>query len=103
MRMLRAVPQLADVRLGSHRELAQALTRVALNQDPSQDRALLECQARLVVDLGFAAIELVLDEPDLDEALVMAQAARAIRVLLGLADQKLTQGFSVAPETLPGL
>ena len=83
MRMLRAVPQLADVRLTSHRELAAALTRMAIEQDPSQDQALLECQARLVVDLGFAAIELVLDEPELDEAIVMAQAARSIRVLLG--------------------
>jgi AcrR family transcriptional regulator len=82
MRMLRAVPQLAAVRLASHRQLAIAMTDIALARDPSQSRSLLECRTRLVVDLGFTAIELAFDEPDLDERAIMAQAARAIRLLL---------------------
>ena len=82
MRMLRAVPQLADVRLASHRKLAAALTHIAIADNAPHNQAFLESRSRLVVDLGFAAIELVLDEPDLDERVVMAQAARAIRTLL---------------------
>lgn len=82
MRMLRAVPQLAEVRLASHRELATALARQAWVADPWADRAILERRARLAVDLGYAAIELVFDQPDLDEAAIMADAARAIRAVL---------------------
>ena len=82
MRMLRAVPQLADVRLASHRQLAASLAQMALRRDMTQSPTLVECRARLVVDMGFAAIELVLDEPEIDEKLVMAEAARAIRMLL---------------------
>lgn len=82
MRMLRAVPQLAEVRLASHRALSAALARQAWIADPWADRSTLERQARLAVDLGYAAIELVFDEPDLDVAAVMADAARAIRAVL---------------------
>lgn len=82
MRMLRAVPQLAEVRLNSHRQLAAAMTDAALAHDASADRSLVETRMRLVVDLGFAAIELALDEPSLDAQAVMAEAARAIRTLL---------------------
>lgn len=82
MRMLRAVPQLAEVRLASHRALAAALVRQARIADPWQDRAVLERKARLCVDLGYAAIELVFDEPGLDVEAVMADAARAIRAAL---------------------
>lgn len=82
MRMLRAVPQLAEVRLVSHRALSAALARQAWVADPWQDRAVLERKARLCVDLGYAAIELVFDEPGLDVEAVMADTARAIRAVL---------------------
>jgi AcrR family transcriptional regulator len=82
MRMLRAVPQLADVRLASHREVAAALADAALAGDRRQNRAALEQRARLAVDLGYAAIELVFDEPELDVEAVMADAARAITAVL---------------------
>ena len=80
--MLRAVPQLAEVRLASHRTLADALVERALALEPRQDRASLERRARLAVDLGYAAIELVFDEPELDSREIMQDAARAIRALL---------------------
>lgn len=85
MRMLRAVPQLAQVRLESHRALTAALVRRAWIAAPWTDRRALERQARLAVDLGYAAIELVFDEPELDVAAVMADAARAIRAVLAPA------------------
>lgn len=84
MRMLRAVPQLAEVRLSSHRMLTGELVEraLALALEPGQDRASLERRARLAVDLGYAAIELVFDEPELDSREIMQDAARAIRALL---------------------
>lgn len=82
MRMLRAVPQLAEVRLASHRELSAMLARQAWIADPWADKAMLERKARLAVDLGYAAIELVFDEPALSVEAVMADAARAIRAVL---------------------
>ena len=82
MRMLRAVPQLAEVRLASHRLLAAELARQAWVADPWADRAELNRKARLCVDLGYAAIELVFDEPELDAEAVMADTARAIRAVL---------------------
>ncbi|WP_374529414.1 TetR/AcrR family transcriptional regulator [Novosphingobium sp.] len=82
MRMLRAVPQLAEVRLASHRALTEDLVARALAADPALDRLALERRARLAVDLGYAAIELVFDEPDMDARAVMQDAARAIRALL---------------------
>lgn len=82
MRMLRAVPQLADVRLASHRQLAAQLAHQAWVADPWADRTELNRKARLSVDMGYAAIELVLDEPDLDVEAVMADTARAIRAVL---------------------
>ncbi len=83
MRMLRAVPQLAEVRLASHRLLAAQLAQQAWVADPWADKTVLQRRARLCVDLGYAAIELVLEEPALDVGAVMADAARAIRAVLG--------------------
>lgn len=82
MRMLRAVPQLAQVRMASHRALAKELADQALALDPAQPRATIERRARVCVDLGYAAIELVFDEPDADVAGIMSDAARAIRAVL---------------------
>ncbi|MBF5091701.1 MULTISPECIES: TetR/AcrR family transcriptional regulator [unclassified Novosphingobium] len=82
MRMLRAVPQLAPIRIASHRAVARALAERVLALDPRQDPQSTEARARLCVDLGYAAIELIFDEPDLPEAPALADAARAIRAVI---------------------
>lgn len=82
MRMLRAVPQLAQVRLASHRALSEGIVMQLRLADPQQGRAELEHRARLAVDIGYAAIELVFDEPELDEAAIMRDAAKAIWTVL---------------------
>lgn len=82
MRMLRAVPQLAHVRLASHRALSEAVAlRVGAQELPCGNTA-LNHRARLAVEIGYAAIELVFDEPELDEVAIMAEAAKAIRTVL---------------------
>jgi len=82
MRMLRAVPQLAEVRLASHRQLAGSLVAQAMATDPAADRAALEHTARLAVEMGYAAIEMALEEPSLDVEETMRLTARALHRLV---------------------
>jgi AcrR family transcriptional regulator len=82
MRMLRAVPQLAEVRLASHRQLAGSLVAQAMATDPAADRATLEHTARLAVEMGYAAIEMALEEPSLDVEETMRLTARALHRLV---------------------
>ncbi|UIP07821.1 TetR/AcrR family transcriptional regulator [Erythrobacter sp. SDW2] len=84
MRMLRAVPQLAEVRLASHRSVAAQLVEALLVRDPALDRAIAERRARLAVEFGYAAVELVFDEDGRDVDAIMRDTARAIRGLLDL-------------------
>lgn len=81
MRMLRAVPQLAEVRLSSHRALAASLVEQALREAPQADRVALERTVRLAIEVGYAAVEMALEEPCLDVEATMRLAARAIRSL----------------------
>lgn len=83
MRMLRAVPQLAEVRLASHRALSAELAERILATQQGQNRTVVEQRARLAVDLGYSAIELVFDEPGFDAQAVMQDAARAIVAVFG--------------------
>ena len=53
-----------------------------ISADPAQDHSALERRARLAVDLGYCAIELVFDEPEFDARAVMQDAARAIGAVL---------------------
>lgn len=81
MRMLRAVPQLSEVRLASHRLLAASIADQAVERDPAIDRAALERMVRLAIEMGYAAIEMALEEPSLDVDETMRLAARAVRSL----------------------
>lgn len=82
MRMLRAVPQLAHVRLDSHHALVAKLVESALAHDPSLDRATTERRMRLAIEFGYAAIEMVFDEGGQDVELIMIDTAKTIRALL---------------------
>lgn len=86
MRMLRAVPQLAEVRLASHRMVAAQLVEALLARDPALDRSTAERRARLAVEFGYAAIELVFDEGGQDVEAIMRDTAKAIGRLLELPE-----------------
>ena len=45
-------------------------------------RTRLKLQARLLVDMGYAAIELAFDEPELDQNELAASAAKALAKLV---------------------
>lgn len=78
MRILRAVPALEHIRIDSHREMARVLTEAELAANPGADHATLFAKMRLVVEIGYGAIEMAFEEPDLDVEDLMRDAARAI-------------------------
>ena len=67
LRALHATPALSDVRLNSHRDIADLLTRQVLREWPDIDPMKARQSLRLGVELGYAMIEMVFDEPGLDE------------------------------------
>ena len=80
-RALRAVPVLQQVRLKSHREMANYFVDLALEREPGRDRAAAYQEARLSIELGYAAIEMVLEEESHNVRSVMRATARATATL----------------------
>jgi len=62
MRALRAVPALQDVRLGSHAAVTAAQVQLLARALPHVGRAELQLVSRIVVELIYAAVEMLFDE-----------------------------------------
>lgn len=62
MRALRAVPVLQEVRLASHAEVGKAQAQLLARALPHADRAQLRLISRVVVELLYAAVEMLFDE-----------------------------------------
>lgn len=77
LRALRAVPALQHVRLRSHRRMSGLVAKAARGR-VSARKAL---QARLLIDMGYAAIELAFDEPTLAPKRVAEEAAAPLAAL----------------------
>ena len=75
LRALHATPALSGVRLNSHRDVAEFLARQVIRQWPTIDPVYAQQSLRLGVELGYAVIEMVFDEPDLDEAQLVETSA----------------------------
>jgi AcrR family transcriptional regulator len=63
MRALRAVPVLQEVRLASHKAVTAEQARLLMQALPDADPAELALVSRIVVDLIYATVELIFDEP----------------------------------------
>ncbi|MBS0386345.1 MAG: TetR/AcrR family transcriptional regulator [Proteobacteria bacterium] len=79
LRALRAVPALQHVRLRSHRRMSALIAKAARKDRKTSARQALE--ARLLIDMGYAAIELAFDEPGLKPAGIAEEAAPSLTVL----------------------
>ncbi|MEM1147717.1 MAG: TetR/AcrR family transcriptional regulator [Pseudomonadota bacterium] len=75
MRALHATPALSDVRVKSHQRVARQMTDHLVRVRPNLDEAQAYQRIRLGVELGYALIEMVFDEPELDERTLIHQAA----------------------------
>lgn len=76
---LRAVGPLQEVRLASHRLLAAQFAEIAseLLGRPMEEPLL--SQARLSVDMGYAVVEMALEDQTLEDARIIDEGARMIR------------------------
>lgn len=63
MRALRAVPALQQVRLASHAAVTQEQTKLLAQAFPDVNPAELQLVSRIVVELVYATVELIFDEP----------------------------------------
>ncbi|HVY83838.1 MAG TPA: helix-turn-helix domain-containing protein [Caulobacterales bacterium] len=80
LRVLRAVPALQHIRLASHRQMSAAIATAVARRNGAL-RMQTALQARLLIDMGYAAIELAFDEPKLKRRRLVEEAAHALFVL----------------------
>lgn len=70
MRALRAVPTLSEVRIESRESVADRDYEVLLQRYPDVDRKVLRIAATLCVEVLYASMELVIDQPELDAEMI---------------------------------
>jgi AcrR family transcriptional regulator len=77
-RALRAVPALASVRLESHAKVTQAQTALLKAVLPESSPETLRLLGRISVELIYAAVEMLFDEPPLDAQAVSQMVASMV-------------------------
>lgn len=75
MRSLHASPFLSEVRLDSHRRTASVIAGRLLELDPTLDPQQVFERMRLGIEIGYAIVEMVFDEDQLDEDVAVRRAA----------------------------
>lgn len=80
LRALHATPQLAHIRLESHRYVTDRLVEAYARHLPDVDRDELWQRLRLTVELGFAADEMLYEETRVSTDAVFRLTARMLRV-----------------------
>jgi AcrR family transcriptional regulator len=78
MRALRAIPVLRSVRLTSRDMVAKRLADAMAELYPEAPRARFDYMTRLTTELGYAATEMVLEEPDRDAEEITEEVSRLI-------------------------
>lgn len=76
---LRAVPALQKVRLASHRMMTDLITARIAERLTGVSQELLWPRVRLSLDLAYAAIEMTLEEPRVDDDLVATETTRQVQ------------------------
>ena len=78
MKCLRVVPALSHIRTDSHHEMATALAEAAVKHRPQLSKAEIYRQSLLSIEIGYTAIEFVLENPSLDRVATIRDACHAI-------------------------
>ena len=79
LRALRAVPQLAHVRIDSHRLVTDRMTEAYAPLVPDLPRDVLWRRLRIAVELGFAVDEMAIEEDRIDREDLFPDAARLLQ------------------------
>lgn len=79
LRAMRAVPQLAHVRLESHNEVTDALLEVYAPLLPGMKKAVLWRRLRMTVEFGYAVDEMLHDDDRFSRDEILRDAAHLLR------------------------
>jgi hypothetical protein len=79
LRAMRAVPQLAHVRLASHHEVTDAMLEVYAPLMPQMNRRILWRRLRMTVEFGYAVDEMLHDEDRFTRNEIFRDAAHLLR------------------------
>jgi hypothetical protein len=79
LRALRAVPQLAHVRIESHRLVTDKLTEVYAPLFPELSRKMLWRRLRIAIEIGFAIDEMLNEEDRIARNDLLRETARLMR------------------------
>lgn len=91
LRALRAVPQLAHIRIESHRLVTDRLTEAFAPMFPQLPRPVLWRRVRIAIELGFAIDEMLTEENRIKRNDLLREAARVMRwSLIDPEDAKAT-------------
>lgn len=88
-RALRAVPQLASIRIASHRYVTDRIVEAMNAQEV--DRAVLWRRVRLAVELGYAVDEMLHEEDRIGREDLFHEAARAIEAIFATTEARHAQ------------
>jgi len=80
-RALRAVPQLAPIRIASHRYVTDRIVAAMTEPAPEPATGVLWRRVRLAVELGYAVDEMLHEEDRIDREDLFEEAARAIEAI----------------------
>lgn len=79
LRALRAVPQLAHVRIDSHRLVTDRMVQAYAPLVPELSKKVLWRRVRIVIEMGFAIDEMLIEENLIKRSDIMREAARMLR------------------------
>lgn len=82
MRALNATPQLTDVSQASHQEMVARLVAVQLQNNPKADQKIIKRRSRIIVETGYAALEMLFDNPHMDVDASLADVGLMLSALL---------------------
>ncbi|WP_299599958.1 TetR/AcrR family transcriptional regulator [uncultured Tateyamaria sp.] len=82
LKTMYATPQLVEVRLKSHEELTDGLTSSLMNLDLGFAEPELRRRVRLLIEIGNSVVEMVVENPGMDEAAMIQDTAEVMHFLL---------------------
>jgi len=82
MRALHATPQLVDVRRSSHDKMVEEFVAVQLEQGQNQSLDQITRRSQIIVEAGYAIVEMLVDNPDRDSEATLADTAFMIFMLI---------------------
>ncbi len=99
MRALHATPQLANVRRASHGEMVKRFVDLRTSEKPEADLQEIERRYQIIVETGYAVLEMLIDNPDMD---IDATLKDTGLMLFALLDSGSVKESRFSPQSFAG-